>query len=188
MSTTKRPRRPAGQRAKLFTGTAYGAFEGGQSELAGLKEEITEWKENLEGNGMDHLPKFEEVSECADAMETVMDALDGLEFPEHLQDLEVSYTQDTRQSANSRNGRLANALSQIDAARSAVEQWLEDHETLEANEGEEIEVDEDGPLEDRVTEADAAEREEQRDAAQELLDELVTAYDNAEGVSFPGMY
>ncbi len=81
-----------GERAKLLTGTILGAFEGGQSDVEGLKEEINEWKDSLEGNGMEHLPKYEEVSECADALDSANDTLESLEVPECIQDIDVSYT------------------------------------------------------------------------------------------------
>jgi len=176
--------RERGERAKLVTGTIDGAFEEGKSEVEGLKEEITEWKDNMESNSMENLPKFDEVSECADAIESGMDTLDSLEVPEVLQGVEVTYTIDTRRKAQSRNGRMGNAMGMLDAAKAGAEAWLEDNEELEANEDDE-DRDEDEEL---VTEADANEREEQRSAVQEFIDELENAYGELEGVNFPGMY
>jgi hypothetical protein len=176
--------RERGERAKLVTGTIDGAFEEGKSEVEGLKEEITEWKDNMESNSMENLPKFDEVSECADAIESGMDTLDSLEVPEVLQDVEVTYTVDTRRKAQSRNGRMGNAMSMLDAAKSGAEAWLEDNEELTANEDDD-DRDEDEEL---VTEADANEREEQRSAVEEFINELENAYGELEGVSFPGMY
>jgi len=39
-----------------------------------LKEESGSWKENMEGANMEHLPKYDEVSECYDALETAYDS------------------------------------------------------------------------------------------------------------------
>lgn len=176
--------RERGERAKLVTSTIDGAFEEGKSEVECLKDEITEWKDNMESNSMENLPKFDEVSECADAIESGMDTLDSLEVPECLQGVEVTYTVDTRRKAQSRNGRMGNALSALDAAKAGAEAWLEDNEELEANEDDE-ERDEEDEL---VTQAEADEREEQRSAVEEFINELENAYGELEGVSFPGMY
>lgn len=37
--------------------------------LEDLAEQMGEWRDNLEGNEMTHLPKFDEVNEAADALE-----------------------------------------------------------------------------------------------------------------------
>lgn len=176
--------RERGERAKPVTGTIDGAFEEGKDEAICLKDEIVEWKDNMEANSMEAMPKYDEVSEAADALESGADALECLEVPECLQGVEVTYTVDTRRKAQSRSGRMGNALSALDAAKSGAEAWLEDNEELEANEDDE-DRDEDEEL---VTEADANEREEQRSAVQEFIDELENAYGELEGVNFPGMY
>lgn len=36
-----------------------------------LKDEMVSWKENLESGNMDHIPKYDEVSDCADTLENV---------------------------------------------------------------------------------------------------------------------
>jgi len=45
------------------------ALEYAGSAIEELKTEIEEWKENLESNDMDHLPKYEEVEECYSTLE-----------------------------------------------------------------------------------------------------------------------
>lgn len=177
-------RRPAGERAKPVTSTIDGAFEEGKDEAVCLKDEIVEWKDNLEANNMEAMPKYDEVSEAADALESGADSLESLEVPECLQGVEVSYTIDTRRKAQSRSGRMGNALAALDAAKSGAEAWLEDNPELEANEDDD-DRDEDEEL---VTQADADEREQQRSEVEEFVNELENAYGELEGVCFPGMY
>lgn len=176
--------RERGERAKLVTGTIDGAFEEGKDEAICLKDEIVEWKDNMEANSMEAMPKYDEVSEAADALESGADSLESLEVPECLQGVEVTYTVDTRRKAQSRSGRMGNALNALGAAKAGAEAWLEDNEELEANEDDE-DRDEDDEL---VTQAEADEREEQCSAVQEFIDELENAYGELEGVNFPGMY
>jgi hypothetical protein len=176
-------------RAKPINASAEGAWEDGKSEVESLKEEIGEWKDNLEGNNMEHLPKYEEVSECADTMESALDTLEGIDFPECLSDVPVNYTQDTRQSAQSRNGRLSNALSALYASKEAGEAWLEENPELELvdlseRDEEDQELDE-GESDDQQA-VDA--RESDRSAVEEFINEMDNAIGELENVSFPGMY
>jgi hypothetical protein len=178
--------RERGERAKPVTGTIDGAFEEGKDEAICLKDEIVEWKDNMEANSMEAMPKYDEVSEAADALESGTDSLESLEVPECLQGVEVTYTVDTRRKAQSRNGRMGNALSALDAAKAGAEAWLEDNEELEF-----IPEDERDPEETDMTyptEEEVSEREEQRSAVEEFINELENAYGELEGVNFPGMY
>lgn len=164
-----------------MTGTLLGCIESAQSVVEELRDEITEWQENMESNNMEHMPKYDEVTECKDALDNMLDGeLDSIDCPEFLQDLEVRYTQDTRASATSRAARLGNAENEFSAARARVEEWLEDNEALEENDDEDA-----GEI---VTEDDVREREEQRDAAQEFLSTLENIEGMFSDVSFPGMY
>lgn len=185
MVKSTRPRRKAGSRFAPQVSSALGAWEDGSSDVRGLQEEMSSWKENLEGNNMEHLPKYDEVSECADVLETVADELEGIDFPEVIQDIEVKYTQDTRQSAQSRAGRLDNALNCLTAAISAAEEWMQDNPELTLFEGEDGEE----PGDDEVaTQEEVDEREEQRTSIQEWLDDAQQQVDELQNVGFPGMY
>lgn len=185
----RRPRRPAGSRNHPVTSSILGAVEGAASVLEELHGEMEEWASNMEGNSMEHLPKYDEVSEARDALEGPKDELLSIELPEEIGGVEVRYTQDTRQSANSRSGRLNNAADELRAAEAGLEQWLEDNPGLEANEGEPIEIDpEDGPVEELVTQEEADAREELREKAQEALDTIQNQLSELDNISFPGMY
>lgn len=187
MNTTPRKRRPAGQRAAPQTSTLMGAFEMGTGDVNGLREEIEEWKSNLEDNNMEHLDKFSELEECLGYLETADDELQGLEVPDHLQDIEVHFTIDTRLSSSSRACRLGNATSPLYVVQAAAESWVEDNPELEANthENEELEQD-DG--EEEITDTQVDERNEQIEATKEFIDTLEAQLSELDSVSFPGMY
>lgn len=184
-----RTRRAAGSRNAPVTGTIQSAFEDGKNEIECLHGELEEWQSSLENNSMEHLPKYDEVTEAKDALESAKDTLESAELPDHLQDLEVRYTQDTRQSAASRSGRQGNAYAAMEAAKSAVQDWLDDNGPLELideydEEGERNELGEGETFE----ESEVEEREEQRDAAQTFIDEVENALSELDNVSYPGMY
>jgi len=65
-----------------------------KSGIEELQEEIGSWKENMEGANMEHLPKYEEVSECYDALEAAQETLDGIDWPDVSH---VTITEDARE-------------------------------------------------------------------------------------------
>lgn len=184
-----RTRRPAGQRAKPVNASAEGAFEDGKSEVEGLKEEMSEWKDNLENNNMEHLPKYDEVSECADALETAGDTLDGIDFPSCISDIPVNYTQDTRQQAQSRAGRLGNALSALEAAKAAGEEFLETKPELTFVDLSERDDDDQELGDDESDDQEAVtQRETDRSEVEQFINDMDEAIGELENVGFPGMY
>jgi molecular chaperone GrpE (heat shock protein) len=46
-----------------------------------LLDEMTTWRDNMDNANMTHLPKYDEVSECCDALETTKDELENIEWP-----------------------------------------------------------------------------------------------------------
>lgn len=184
-----RPRRPAGSRAHPVTSSIGGAIESAASVLEELYSEMEEWASSLEGNSMEHLPKYEEVSEARDALDSPKDELQSIDLPEEIAGVEVSYTQDTRKKAGSRAGRLNNAADELRAAEAGLEAWLEDNPELTFIEVSEEEVD-DITLEELETavESEADERNELRDKAQEALDTIQNQLGELDSVCFPGMY
>lgn len=177
-------RRPAGSRNHPVKADLATAFEDGKSEVDELKGEIEEWSESLESNNMEHLPKYEEVTEAKDALEAGLEALESITVPDFLEEIDASYTQDTRKKAQSRSYRLGNAQNALDAAKCAAEAWLEENEALELMS--DADAIEDGAEE--VTQAMVDERQAQRDAAEEFVNELDGAMDELNNVSFPSMY
>jgi hypothetical protein len=178
-----------------------GAFDNGRSEVESLKDEMEEWSGNMEGANMEHLPKFEEVTEAKDALENALNTLEGIEVPEFLEGEDASYTNDTRtRESRTRGVRLQNALNALDAAKACAQNWLDENDELELTEAQPIDEDdppaedEDGDAEDPVAEEDVVtqemvdERYEQREAAEQFINEMDDAMGELENVSFPGMY
>jgi chromosome segregation ATPase len=186
VTKTKRPRRPSGSRNVPCTAELSGALDGGTSSVEELKDEMEEWASNLESNSMEHLPKYDEVNEAKEALESAVDALQSIDTPEFITDLEVKFTRDTRQSANSRSGRLDNARNELDAALSGAQAWLDDNEELEANDP--ADPDSYDENEETVTDEAVTERNDEREAVQTFVDELESAISELDNVSFPGMY
>jgi hypothetical protein len=179
-------RAAAGSRRHPIQSDLAGALADGISDVENLKEEMEEWANSLESNNMEHLPKYDEVTEAKDALENGLDGLQGIEVPEFLGDLDASFTIDTRKKAQSRSYRLANAMNAIDAAKCAAESWLEEHDELELpSEDDEPAEDDDG---EPITQEMIEERDRQREAAEEFVNEVENAYAELENVSFPGMY
>jgi len=157
-------------------GTVRALLENAPGEVTDLKDEMGEWRDNMEGNNMDHLPKFDEVSEAADLLETaeqeiedaaseLVSALEGAddEKVQKLLDETVKYTefQPYKGRRLSRSNRLSNTIAQWQAAaefvKDEVEQMTEDEDVLDND----------------VISA---------------CETLVTACEDAENVCFPGMY
>lgn len=161
------------------TGTVQGAVEGAQSEIESLFDEMEEWASNMEGNNMEHLPKYDEVNEAKDALEQAKDPLDSVDIPQEVADLEVTY-QEYRpygRKPMSRSMRLSNAQNMLSAAIDRAEQYRD--ELKEAD-------DRDEEDEERDEEVDNGRLNPEDDF--EFIDELQTSMDECDNVSFPGMF
>ena len=62
-----------GKRSEEVQSTIGGAIEFAVSEIQSLRDEITDWRDNLDGANMSHMPKYDEVSECADYLDNIDD-------------------------------------------------------------------------------------------------------------------
>lgn len=185
-----RNRRPAGSANAPFTAELSSVLDDAAQDVSDLLEEMRTWQESLESNSMEHLPKYDEVSESVSALEQASDGqLDSLSIPEFLTAEAVSYTQDTRRSAESRSGRLDNAMRMLDAGKGVVEAWLEEFGELDLVDlSQRAEDDQELAADEAATQKEVDTRESMRNDAQQLLDELETIYGELEGVGFPGMY
>jgi hypothetical protein len=162
-----------------------------------LQEEMTEWQSNMEGANMDHLPKYEQVSECVDALENSevrnrVDAMatmlgtvcqppkgDTAGLPAlDLDSLTASYIEHTKKR-KSRADRLGDAQQYLAAAVDALDARLD---TLrEADKARLAELE---------REATGAESEEdpRLEEVETALAEVREAMEWLEGVEFPGMF
>jgi len=142
-------------------------------EVEDLREEIEEWKSSLEDNSMEHLPKFEELEECAgeleaqDEIETQAEelatALEETPWADLL-DKKISYTnmQPYKGRGYPRWMRMSNSLAAMRAA-------LEELGDLTVPEGDE-------------------KADEQHTEIESAVQELEATCEQLEGVCFPSMF
>lgn len=153
------------------TSTVDAAVDDAFGIVEDLKGQMEEWRDNMDGANMSHLPKYEEVSEAYDGLENIEN--EKPECPEFLAQLAATYIEllpkPRRPLSRAKQGQ--NASSMLDAAAAAVRQWLDE------NDAKEIEGDE----EREELEAQISEAEEFADAVENARDEL-------DNVNFPGMY
>jgi DNA repair exonuclease SbcCD ATPase subunit len=150
------------------------------SDIESLRDEITEWRDNMDGSGLENTSKYEEVSECADGLDNV-DSLDDplsglLESAEKMgikeEMVEVSqYVNRRKGRGPARWVRLSNEMSAIRAGVERIKEEIEKKETILQEQEEE-----DEDLREVV------------DEANEHAEELEGCLEELENVSFPGMY
>jgi hypothetical protein len=168
--------RKRGSKSEPYESTVQGAFDDAKSEIESLSEEICEWRDNMEGAGMESVPKYEEVSEAAEALEEAYSTLESLDLGELADEAEnapVTTTQDTRKKAMSRAGRAGNAGALLYAAKEALEDFV----------GRDLSFMKQGLTEEECDALDSAAEE-----AQSAAEEISIAIDALEGVCFPGMF
>ena len=182
--------------AKKHTDSALGVLEMVASVVESLHEEMTDWQSNLEGNSMEHLPKYEQVSECVDALDNAevrnpVDELETLlgsraagETSDDLVQIDlgavmVTYEMSTAKR-QSRADRLGEAQDCMERALSALEERLA---VLKEQDAERVKAAEAVAAEDEEVEGD-----ERLDEIESLLADLRQALDSLADVQFPGMY
>ena len=167
-------------KTKTMTTTPTGLLDVG--EIQCLFEEMTEWRDNLDGANMSHLPKFEEVSEVCDTMENVVDELESAlnEVEELVTKLDVEKIDIEETYTFRLLPKKASRAKRLDLARDENCQGLETLKTrLEEYQGEYEEL------------ADTEKKEGHSDDIQELLDKVEEAIDKLgelDDVNFPGMF
>ena len=155
-----------GSRNHPVEGTVEGFLEDAMSTVEELRDEMSEWRDNIE-EGFSHTEKYERVSEAADALE-----VEAPEAPSSAEEVKCNTTIDTRRSAGSRTARLANALNLLYAARDAAE----NHKGLLESEQSEEQGGENDDLGDEIGDLET------------FLGEMDDLISQLEGVEFPGMF
>lgn len=120
------------------TGTVGGALDAAGSDVRNLHDDMENWASNMEGANMEHMPKYDEVSTARDALSDMADTLEGLDVPQSVADIEITYTEmkPYGRKSPSRSLQLSNIESYVSAAKDAIEnriQELRDAETPECN-------------------------------------------------------
>lgn len=209
--------------------TVADAIDAGKGEMECLKEEMESWRDNMEEK-LSQTPKYEEVSEVCNILDTVVENLDCMcELDSDVGVEELSLVLSTKKKM-SRNDRMSEAILYLDEAKSAIDsriETLDEHiQEVEDTEGETscpecgldydtteemvthmkldhdktdliVVYDEANDGADWVskTEPDTDPTLRTKDAMVEekehletLVEYLGEAIDEAQGVSFPGMY
>jgi hypothetical protein len=169
-----------GKRIDPREGTVKQCIDDAIAEFECLKVDMEDWRDSLDANNMGHLPKYDEVCECVDNLDSAMNVIeeiltDGL--PAEVNDLPVSYHVDTRRRKKSRNDAFGEALSIFERAVGVMRKWAKDKdEFLKEIPPKESEKEEYATMKNRVALVEAA------------VDEFKSAIDYFSSVSFPGMY
>ena len=107
------------------------------SELESLKDEMSEWRDNMEGTGLENTSKFEQVSEAAETLESYVSEVD---VPDELSGIAASWFESVHRNKRrgaSRSVRLGNAIAMLEAASEALgASEIEGAEDLETEVGE----------------------------------------------------
>ncbi len=175
--------------AKKQTDSVTDLVEMAASDVESLKEEMMEWQGNLEGANMDHLPKYDQVTECVDALEGadlgtlaeyLVDAIAKAEALELAFDEQITHVVSTAKR-QSRSDRLGEACGYLEVALDAIEARVA---TLRAE----------GNFSEEHTDAssdEGAEKQQKSDALDEVesaTQDVRGAWDELLGVEFPGAF
>lgn len=155
----------AQSKLKTIEATIPAAIEAFQSGIQDLHDEMESWADNMESNNMEHLPKFEQVTECRDALEQVLnDTMPDVSSAviKDLLEVKVSYFEHPGKGKKgpSRATRRDNAVAALEAVIEHVTAW------------------EDGLPKGQVLPSEA----------EDLRSVLGDLKDGAEAIDFPGMF
>lgn len=154
------------------TGTVADMVSEAYGELQGLRDEMSEWADNLEGSNLSATEKCGRVRECADNLDQVAD--DEPEMNAIVGVVEVTVgvqvPRSKRQSA-SRAVRAGNAEAMLNAVAEAVREYATD---LEA------------PA--QGTEGTDEGTQDVIDACETLADHVENTAGELSGLEFPGMF
>jgi hypothetical protein len=157
---------------KLYTRPLGEWYEDAKSDEESLRDEMTEWRDNMESNNMENVPKFEEVQQAAESMENqeLPDAPEGLAaIPVTVSPgcLQVSARHRHKKERTGRGWRHSEALGILEAVKDKLRERIEKLQEK-----------------DEPTDAEAGGLEE----AEDFLQEVEGYTDEVEGVDFPGMF
>lgn len=153
-------------KAEQRTGTLAQALSDAASDLSGLRDEMRDWADNMEGNNMGHLDKCQEARDCAD----LLDCADQLpsDPPDAVKDAALTWSDSVNRRkgrGESRAVRRDNAVARLRAVIEHCDEWLEENED-----------DGNNPVPDGYDDVEA------------FRDEVQSVADEVEGAEFPGMY
>ena len=163
----------------LYTKSFTDWYDEVSGELESLHEEMDSWRGNMEGTGLENTSKYEEVSECADQLDSAKDALPE-EVPESLKDVRLLVLMPTavlRVSASYRSPRKfrggPSRAARLDEATGILETLME---TVR------------GTIEKLEAGRQGTKTDEAKTELEEFEGEMQNVLDEAQSVNFPGMF
>lgn len=146
------------------------AFENARGEVDCLMEEMNEWRDNMEEK-LSHTDKYEQVSECADALENISSNLSDLELPEEFAGIKTEYSYYKPYSrTESRATRAGAACAALECVKEVLDGKIAE-------------------LEEKELEAVLSKEDEDRlEALIEMCDTINEQTGELENVEFPGMF
>lgn len=149
-------------------------FDSARTEIDELAEEMHSWEENI-ADSFGNTQKYEEVSECADYLESAKSTLNGISLEDDLEKVEALGLKipevkfmEYRKRGGPRWVRCSNAMAQLEAVAEALKSIKPDTETEEENE--------------------RLEEELEKIGLDETIDNIEEAKSELEGCGFPGMF
>jgi hypothetical protein len=143
-------------------------IEDGISVIQELTEEMESWRDNMDSGNMTHMPKYEEVGECVDALEQADSDAESSDWAERLGEALTKVTVPSYQEMRpygkgsmSRAMRLSNGVAALEAAISFLQEQEPEGGWPEVTGNED---------------------------PQGVIDDLQNVVDTLQGVNFPGMY
>ena len=86
----------------------YDAVDAALNDIGELRDEMEEWRDNLDSANMSHMPKYDEVSSAVDDLDSATNQIGPDDTPDVLRRVPVKFTQSTKKRM-SRGDRMANA-------------------------------------------------------------------------------
>lgn len=79
--------------------TLQEAIEAAKTDLEILADDMGNWRDNMDGTGLENTSKYEDVSDCADSLEQGIDTLGDIDVPEFLRGVQVKVSEFKDQKA-----------------------------------------------------------------------------------------
>jgi hypothetical protein len=180
------------------------ALQHGHSIVEELKDEMGDWRDNMEGagTGLENTDKFQRVSEAADTLESAEESLrEAAETAEALENatlpvtpVEYSYYKPYGRKMPSRYDRLGEATSVLQGALEIIDAFVQNlrDEADDPTTDDEVDLESMSDAEREAAEKAAEEADEKaNDAVEEvegIADQIREAIDECQSVDFPGMF
>jgi chromosome segregation ATPase len=156
-----------------------------KDEIESLSDEMSSWRDNMEGTNLEYTSKYETVSESADMLEDQLGSLENvISEIEEIEGFDLQKTTEvtlTESRKPSRRDRLDMATAYLSAAKDELQDQV-DEMREKVRQLEELDV----LTPEQKEEMDKL--EQSADSMEDQLNELDNIISELEGIEFPGMY